>query len=86
MLTEEIALTNDMVGAVSITMRGTVARVAELEETIHGLETIVQRLKHSHESLWIYMEMELANRDLTIGLLRAHVNTMAVRIVQFLGE
>ncbi|KAF9643858.1 hypothetical protein BDM02DRAFT_3191128 [Thelephora ganbajun] len=33
--------------------------------------------KRSHESLRIYTEMELANRDLTIGLLRAHVNTVA---------
>ncbi|KAF9641893.1 hypothetical protein BDM02DRAFT_3194332 [Thelephora ganbajun] len=77
MLAEEIALTNDMVGAVSITTRGTVARVSELEETVWGLETIVRRLKRSHESLRIYTEMELANRDLTIGLLRARVNTVA---------
>ncbi|KAF9645937.1 hypothetical protein BDM02DRAFT_3200873 [Thelephora ganbajun] len=77
MLAEEMALTNDMVGAVSITTRGTVAWVAELEETVHGLETIVQQLKHSHESLRIYTEMELVNRDLTISLLRACVNTMA---------
>ncbi|KAF9642506.1 hypothetical protein BDM02DRAFT_3193112 [Thelephora ganbajun] len=77
MLTEEIALTNNVVGAVSVTTRGTVAWVAKLEETVHGLETIVQRLKRSHESLQIYTEMELANRDLTIGLLRACVNTVA---------
>ncbi|KAF9641813.1 hypothetical protein BDM02DRAFT_3133548, partial [Thelephora ganbajun] len=61
MLAEEIALTNDVVGAVSVTTRGTVARVSELEDTIRGLETI----------------MELANHDLTISLLRAHVNTVA---------
>ncbi|KAF9649165.1 hypothetical protein BDM02DRAFT_3186466 [Thelephora ganbajun] len=60
MLAEEIALTND-VGAVSITTRGTVAHVSELEDT----------------SLRIYTEMELANRDLTIGLLRARLNTVA---------
>ncbi|KAF9642743.1 hypothetical protein BDM02DRAFT_3192754 [Thelephora ganbajun] len=77
MLAKEIALTNDVVGAVSITTRGTVARVTELEETVCGLETIVRRLKRSHESLRIYTEMELANRDLTIGLLRARVNTVA---------
>ncbi|KAF9643233.1 hypothetical protein BDM02DRAFT_3132564 [Thelephora ganbajun] len=77
MLAEEIALTNDVVGAVSITTRGTVARVSELEDTIRGLETIVRRLKRSHESLRIYTEMELANRDLTIGLLRARLNTVA---------
>ncbi|KAF9643179.1 hypothetical protein BDM02DRAFT_3132601 [Thelephora ganbajun] len=57
MLAKEIALTNDMVGAVSITTRGMVARVSELEDTVH--------------------EMELANRDLTIGLLRARLNTVA---------
>ncbi|KAF9642876.1 hypothetical protein BDM02DRAFT_3192553 [Thelephora ganbajun] len=78
MLAEEIALTNDVVVAVSITTRGTVARVAKLEEAICGLETIVQRLKRSHKSLRIYMEMELANRDLTIGLLRAHVNSVVL--------
>ncbi|KAF9649735.1 hypothetical protein BDM02DRAFT_3229300 [Thelephora ganbajun] len=61
MLAEEIALTNDVVGAVSVTTRGTVARVSELEDTVRGLETI----------------MELANRDLTIGLLRARLNTIA---------
>ncbi|KAF9643388.1 hypothetical protein BDM02DRAFT_3191731 [Thelephora ganbajun] len=77
MLAEEIALTNDMVGAISVTARGTVAQVSELEDTVRGLETIVRRLKRSHESLRIYMEMELANRDLTIGLLRACLNTMA---------
>ncbi|KAF9642547.1 hypothetical protein BDM02DRAFT_3193039 [Thelephora ganbajun] len=48
-----------------------------MEETICSLETIVHRLKHSHESLRIYMEMELANRDLTIGVLRACVNALA---------
>ncbi|KAF9649234.1 hypothetical protein BDM02DRAFT_3186408 [Thelephora ganbajun] len=77
MLAEEIALTNDMVRAVSITTRGTVAWVAELKETIQGLETIVHQLKCSHELLRIYMEMELASWDLTIGLLRACVNTVA---------
>ncbi|KAF9644883.1 hypothetical protein BDM02DRAFT_3131493 [Thelephora ganbajun] len=77
MLAEEITLTNDVVGAVSIMTRGTVARVAELEETVCGLETIVRHLKRSHESLRIYTEMELANQDLAIGLLRAHVNTVA---------
>ncbi|KAF9653295.1 hypothetical protein BDM02DRAFT_3125740 [Thelephora ganbajun] len=77
MLAEEIALTNDMVGAVSITTRGTVAQVAELEETVRGLETIVHCLKRSHKSLRLYTEMELANRDLTIGLLRAHVDSVA---------
>ncbi|KAF9643127.1 hypothetical protein BDM02DRAFT_3132635 [Thelephora ganbajun] len=77
MLAEEIALTNDVVGAVSITTRGMVARVSELEDTVCGLETIVQRLKRSHESLRIYTEMELANRDLTIGLLRACLNSVA---------
>ncbi|KAF9642053.1 hypothetical protein BDM02DRAFT_3194010 [Thelephora ganbajun] len=77
MLAEEIALTNDVVGAVSVTTRGTVARVSELEDTVRGLETIVRRLKRSHESLRIYTEMELANRDLTIGLLRACLNTIA---------
>ncbi|KAF9642539.1 hypothetical protein BDM02DRAFT_3193052 [Thelephora ganbajun] len=77
MLAKEIALTNDVVGAVSLTTRGTVAQVAKLEETIRGLETIVQRLKQSHESLRIYTEMELANRDLAIGLLRACMNTVA---------
>ncbi|KAF9642481.1 hypothetical protein BDM02DRAFT_3193152 [Thelephora ganbajun] len=61
MLAEELALTNDVVGAISITMRGTVAQVAKLEET----------------SLRIYMEMELTSRDLSISLLRAHLNTMA---------
>ncbi|KAF9643532.1 hypothetical protein BDM02DRAFT_3191498 [Thelephora ganbajun] len=65
MLAEEIALTNDVVGAVSITTRGTVAWVSELEDT------------RSHELLRIYTEMELANRDLTIGLLRARLNFMA---------
>ncbi|KAF9642946.1 hypothetical protein BDM02DRAFT_3132753 [Thelephora ganbajun] len=65
MLAEEMALTNDLVGAVSVTTRGTVARMSELEET------------RSHESLRIYTEMELANRDLTIGLLRARVNSVA---------
>ncbi|KAF9642888.1 hypothetical protein BDM02DRAFT_3192526 [Thelephora ganbajun] len=65
MLAKEIALTNDMVGAVSITTRGMVAWVSELEDT------------RSHESLRIYMEMELANRDLTISLLRARLNTIA---------
>ncbi|KAF9642493.1 hypothetical protein BDM02DRAFT_3193122 [Thelephora ganbajun] len=55
MLAEEIALTNDVVGAVSVTTRGT----------------------RSHESLRIYTEMELTNRDLTIGLLRACVNSVA---------
>ncbi|KAF9649374.1 hypothetical protein BDM02DRAFT_3186276 [Thelephora ganbajun] len=78
MLAKEIALTNDMVGAVSITTRGMVAWVAELKETVRGLEMIVRRLKWSHESLRIYTEMELANRDLTIGLLRACVNTVAL--------
>ncbi|KAF9645706.1 hypothetical protein BDM02DRAFT_3189495 [Thelephora ganbajun] len=34
MLAEEIALTNDVVGAVSITTRGTVARMSELEDTV----------------------------------------------------
>ncbi|KAF9645586.1 hypothetical protein BDM02DRAFT_3130972 [Thelephora ganbajun] len=77
MLAEEIALTNDVVGAVSVTTRGTVARVSELEDTVCGLETIVRRLKRSHESLKLFMEMELANRDLTIGLLRARLNTVA---------
>ncbi|KAF9642365.1 hypothetical protein BDM02DRAFT_3133136 [Thelephora ganbajun] len=77
MLAEEIALTNDVVGAVSITTRGMVARVSKLEETVRGLETIVCRLKRSHKSLWIYTEMELANRDLTISLLRAHLNAIA---------
>ncbi|KAF9652082.1 hypothetical protein BDM02DRAFT_3200337 [Thelephora ganbajun] len=77
MLAEEMALTNDLVGAVSVTTRGTVARVSELEETVRGLETIVRRLKRSHESLRVYMEMELANRDLTIGLLRARINSVA---------
>ncbi|KAF9642989.1 hypothetical protein BDM02DRAFT_3132725 [Thelephora ganbajun] len=77
MLAEEIALTNDVVGAVSVTTRGTVARVSELEDTVRGLETIIRRLKRSHESLRIYTEMELANRDLTIGLLRARVNSVA---------
>ncbi|KAF9643236.1 hypothetical protein BDM02DRAFT_3191966 [Thelephora ganbajun] len=77
MLAKEIALTNDVVGAISITTRGMVAWVAELEETVHGLETIVRCLKRSHESLHIYTEMELANRDLTISLLRACVNTVA---------
>ncbi|KAF9644132.1 hypothetical protein BDM02DRAFT_3190887 [Thelephora ganbajun] len=61
MLAEELALTNDMVSAVSVTTRGMVAQVAELEDT----------------SLRIYMEMELANQDLMIGLLRARVNTVA---------
>ncbi|KAF9643567.1 hypothetical protein BDM02DRAFT_3132346 [Thelephora ganbajun] len=55
MLAEEIALTNDVVGAVSVTTRGT----------------------RSHESLRLFTEMELANRDLTIGLLRARLNTVA---------
>ncbi|KAF9642990.1 hypothetical protein BDM02DRAFT_3192371 [Thelephora ganbajun] len=68
MLAEEIALTNDTVGAVSVTTRGMVAQMSELEDTIRGLETI---------SLRIYMEMELVNCDLTIGLLRACVNTVA---------
>ncbi|KAF9642035.1 hypothetical protein BDM02DRAFT_3194040 [Thelephora ganbajun] len=77
MLAEEITLTNDVVGAVSVMTRGTVARVSELEDTVRGLETIVHHLKRSHESLRIYTEMELANRDLMIGLLRAHMNTMA---------
>ncbi|KAF9642636.1 hypothetical protein BDM02DRAFT_3132955 [Thelephora ganbajun] len=77
MLAEEIALTNDVVGAVSVTTRGTVAQVSELEDTVRGLETVVRRLKRSHESLRIYVEMELANRDLTIGLLRACLNTVA---------
>ncbi|KAF9646683.1 hypothetical protein BDM02DRAFT_3188651 [Thelephora ganbajun] len=77
MLAEEIALTNDVVGAVSIMTRGTVAWVSELEDTVHGLETIVRQLKRSHESLWIFTEMELANRDLTIGLLRARLNSVA---------
>ncbi|KAF9642272.1 hypothetical protein BDM02DRAFT_3133197 [Thelephora ganbajun] len=76
MLAEEIALTNDLVGAVSVTTRGTVARVSELEDTIRGLETIVRRLKRSHESLRIFTEMELANRDLTIGLMRARLNAV----------
>ncbi|KAF9643655.1 hypothetical protein BDM02DRAFT_3132270 [Thelephora ganbajun] len=89
MLAEEIALTNDMVGAVSVTARGTVAQVAELEDTVRGLETIVRRLKRSHESLRIYMEMELANRDLTISLLRARLNTMApmeIDLTEEVGE
>ncbi|KAF9649376.1 hypothetical protein BDM02DRAFT_3128353 [Thelephora ganbajun] len=77
MLAEEITLTNDVVGAVSVMTRGTVARVSELEDTVRGLETIVRRLKRSHESLRIFTEMELANRDLTIGLLRARLNTVA---------
>ncbi|KAF9642385.1 hypothetical protein BDM02DRAFT_3193368 [Thelephora ganbajun] len=77
MLAEEIALTNDVVGAVLVTTRGTVARVSELEDTVRGLETIVRRLKRSHELLRIYMEMELANRNLTINLLRARLNTVA---------
>ncbi|KAF9643549.1 hypothetical protein BDM02DRAFT_3132347 [Thelephora ganbajun] len=77
MLAEEIALTNDVVGAVSITTRGTVARLSELEDTVRGLEMIVHQLKRSHELLRIYTEMELANRDLSIGLLRAHLNTVA---------
>ncbi|KAF9641994.1 hypothetical protein BDM02DRAFT_3133408 [Thelephora ganbajun] len=65
------------VGAVSITTQGTVAHVAELEETVRGMETIVRHLKRSHKSLRIYTEMELANRDLTIGLLRACLNAVA---------
>ncbi|KAF9642995.1 hypothetical protein BDM02DRAFT_3192354 [Thelephora ganbajun] len=65
MLAEEMALTNDLVGAVSVMTRGTVARVSELEDT------------RSHESLRIFTEMELANRDLTIGLLRARINSVA---------
>ncbi|KAF9643678.1 hypothetical protein BDM02DRAFT_3191315 [Thelephora ganbajun] len=77
MLAEEIALTNDVVGAVSVTTRGTVARVSKLEDTVRGLETIVRRLKRSHESLRLFTEMELANWDLTIGLLRARLNTVA---------
>ncbi|KAF9642162.1 hypothetical protein BDM02DRAFT_3133282 [Thelephora ganbajun] len=77
MLAEEMALTNDMVGAVSVTTRGMVARLSELEDTVRGLETVVRRLKRSHESLRIYTEMELANRDLTIGLLRARINSVA---------
>ncbi|KAF9642882.1 hypothetical protein BDM02DRAFT_3132802 [Thelephora ganbajun] len=77
MLAEEMALTNDLVGAVSVTTRGMVARVSELEDTVRGLETVVRRLKRSHESLRIYTEMELANRDLTIGLLRACINSVA---------
>ncbi|KAF9648200.1 hypothetical protein BDM02DRAFT_3187365 [Thelephora ganbajun] len=76
MLAEEIALTNDVVGAVSITTRGTVAWVAELEETVCGLEMIVHQLKRSHELLQIFTEMELANRDLTINLMRARLNTI----------
>ncbi|KAF9652081.1 hypothetical protein BDM02DRAFT_3184066 [Thelephora ganbajun] len=86
MLAEEIALTNDVVGAVSITTRGTVARVAELEETVRGLETIVRRLKRSHESLRIFMEMELANRDLSINLLQARMNTVAPMEVDLTHE
>ncbi|KAF9642997.1 hypothetical protein BDM02DRAFT_3192345 [Thelephora ganbajun] len=77
MLAEELSLVNDMVGAISITTRGTVAHVAEMEETIWGLETIVHQLKRSHESLRIYMEMELANHDLMIGILWACVNALA---------
>ncbi|KAF9642016.1 hypothetical protein BDM02DRAFT_3194068 [Thelephora ganbajun] len=61
MLAEEMALTNDLVGVVSVTTRGTVACLSELEDT----------------SLRIYTEMELANRDLTIGLLRARINSVA---------
>ncbi|KAF9642786.1 hypothetical protein BDM02DRAFT_3192700 [Thelephora ganbajun] len=83
MLAKEIALTNDMmsgnvvVGAVSVTTRGTVGQMSELEDTVCGLETIVRRLKQSHESLRLYMETELASRDLSIGLLRAHLNNVA---------
>ncbi|KAF9641883.1 hypothetical protein BDM02DRAFT_3194351 [Thelephora ganbajun] len=86
MLAEEIALTNDVVGAVSVTTRGTVARVSELEDTVHGLETIVRRLKWSHESLRIFTEMELANRDLTINLLRACMNAVAPMEVDLTNE
>ncbi|KAF9642232.1 hypothetical protein BDM02DRAFT_3193638 [Thelephora ganbajun] len=86
MLAEEIALTNDVVGAVSVTTRGTVARVSELEDTVRGLETIVRRLKRSHESLRIFTEMELANRDLTINLLRARMNAVAPMEVDLTTE
>ncbi|KAF9642907.1 hypothetical protein BDM02DRAFT_3132782 [Thelephora ganbajun] len=77
MLAKEIALTNDVVGAVSVTARGTVGQVSELEDTVRGLETIIRRLKRSHESLRLYMETELASRDLSIGLLRVRLNNVA---------
>ncbi|KAF9643656.1 hypothetical protein BDM02DRAFT_3191354 [Thelephora ganbajun] len=67
MLAKEITLTNDMVGAVSVTTRGTVGWVSELEDTVH-------------------MEMELANRDLSIGLLRACLNSVAPMEVDLTTE
>ncbi|KAF9642879.1 hypothetical protein BDM02DRAFT_3192532 [Thelephora ganbajun] len=41
-------------------------------------ETIVHWLKQSHKSLRLYTEMELTNWDLTIGVLWAHVNALAL--------
>ncbi|KAF9648382.1 hypothetical protein BDM02DRAFT_3187143 [Thelephora ganbajun] len=70
MLAKEIALTNDMVGAVSVTTRGMVGRVSELEDT----------------SLRLYMETELVSRDLSIGLLRACLNNVAPMEVDLTTE
>ncbi|KAF9643491.1 hypothetical protein BDM02DRAFT_3132393 [Thelephora ganbajun] len=96
MLAEELALTNDMVGiliniplyvgAISVTTRGTVARVAEMEETIHGLETVLRQLKCSHEAFKIQTELELANHDLSIGVLHACLNVLALMEVNLTTE
>ncbi|KAF9642753.1 hypothetical protein BDM02DRAFT_3132882 [Thelephora ganbajun] len=86
MLAEEIALTNDTVGAVSVLSRSVEEHISELMETIQALETTVHHLKWSHESFKVHVELELANRDLTIGVLHARVNTLAPMEVDMLDD
>ncbi|KAF9643661.1 hypothetical protein BDM02DRAFT_3191346 [Thelephora ganbajun] len=86
MLAKEITLTNNSVGVVLLSTRALEERIGVMSEVIEGLTTNLCRLKRSHEAFKIQMELELANRDLVIGVLRARVNLFTLMEVDLTGE
>ncbi|KAF9647032.1 hypothetical protein BDM02DRAFT_3129985 [Thelephora ganbajun] len=86
MLAEELALTNDSVGAISMSTCAMEEKIAVLLENLESLTMAYRRLKHSHESLKIHVELELANQDLMIGLLWAWLNSVAPMEVNLTGK
>ncbi|KAF9643261.1 hypothetical protein BDM02DRAFT_3132547 [Thelephora ganbajun] len=86
MLAKEIALTNDLVRAISTNTRALEERVGVLTTSLEGMERDLHCLKRSHEALKIHTELELSVRDLTIGVLHARINHLLLMEINLMNK
>ncbi|KAF9642996.1 hypothetical protein BDM02DRAFT_3192343 [Thelephora ganbajun] len=90
MLAEEVAFTNDIVGALS---QQVVVLIDDHDTGCLENDHLIRRLKASHHALEVHLESfmvetatKFVRRNLTISVLRARLNNLAPMVVDLTGE